>query len=170
VSKEPTALTWSWKLKDLMRERGRTGRSVERELGWGTGYISQILRDGPPALKVDHVLAILKAIGMPAAEFFADLYGLRPPAAARPDRSAMRAAVEEVFAGLGDRDRRELEGVRRFVRRLVREEGPGRQIDRAEIRRVVGEAVREELVKLARGEARPVPTGEAGGREPRRPA
>lgn len=170
MAKEPTVVTWSWKLKDLMRERGRTGRSVERELGWGTGYISQILRDGPPALKVDHVLAILKAIGVPTAEFFADLYGLRPPAVGKPDRTAVRVAVEEVFAGLGERGGRELEAVRRFVRRLVREEGPGRQVDRAEIRRVVGEAVREELVKLARGGAGPLPPAGAGGREPRRPA
>jgi hypothetical protein len=134
-----------------MRERGRTGRSIERQLGWSTGYLSQILRDGPPALKVEHVLAILEALEVPPPEFFARLYDLAPVAPAPP-------AYAPEGHGLG--------GARAFVRRLVREEGLAQGIDRDEIRRVVSEVVRAELLRFVAGVGEPTPQGpeRAGGR------
>lgn len=164
MPKEPTVLTWAWRLKDLMRERGRTGRAVERELGWGTGYMSQILRDGPPALKVEHVLAILRVIGVPPADFFAGLYGLEAPVPA--DRDEIRRVLEEVVAEgrAGDDDDR----LRATVRRLLREERQELVIDRDEIRAVVGDIVREELMRLAAGPGAPrqPSAGDAGASVP----
>jgi hypothetical protein len=168
MPKEPTVQAWAWRLKDLMRERGRTGRLVERELGWGTGYMSQILRDGPPALKVGHVLAIVQAIGVTPAEYFAGLYGLEPAPPADP--AELRRVVREILA----EERREHGGrpdeVRDFVRQLMREEGAAGPIDRAEIREVVSDVVREELLRLVQTPRAPeaVPAGD-GGRSGARP-
>jgi len=76
---EQEALVWSHRLRLYITERGRSQRSVERQLGWGAGYLSQLLRPEPPHLKVKHVLAILRALEVPAAAFFAGLYDLRLP-------------------------------------------------------------------------------------------
>jgi hypothetical protein len=54
VDREKEIRRWSWRLRDLMREGGRTQRSLEVEAGWGKGYLTQVLRDGRPALKVEH--------------------------------------------------------------------------------------------------------------------
>jgi hypothetical protein len=150
VSKQPTIQAWSWKLKDLMRSSGRTGRSVERQLRWGTGYMSQILREGPPALKVEHVLSILEAIEVPPGEFFADLYDLAPRAQADATQSEIRKVVEEMLEEQRQRERAELDDVRRYVRELVQQQGTARSVDRDEIRSVVGEIVREEFLRIAR--------------------
>jgi hypothetical protein len=71
---------WSHRLRLWMTERGRSQRWIERELGWASGYLSQLLRPEPPHLKIKHVLAILRALDVPPPVFFASLYEL--PAAA----------------------------------------------------------------------------------------
>jgi len=76
---EREALEWSHRLRLYITERGRSQRSVERQLGWGAGYLSQLLRPEPPHLKVKHVLAVLRALEVPPAAFFAGLYDLRLP-------------------------------------------------------------------------------------------
>jgi transcriptional regulator with XRE-family HTH domain len=73
------AQEWGHRLRLYITERGRSQRSVERQLGWGAGYLSQLLRPEPPHLKVKHVLAILWALEVPPAAFFAGLYDLRLP-------------------------------------------------------------------------------------------
>jgi transcriptional regulator with XRE-family HTH domain len=83
---------WSWRLRDLLHERSRTFRSVEAELGWSSGYLSQILAPGTPALKVEHVLHVLDVLGVSAPEFFADLYGLGLPV--RPEGDGGRWTID----------------------------------------------------------------------------
>jgi transcriptional regulator with XRE-family HTH domain len=73
------AQEWGHRLRLYITERGRSQRSVERQLGWGAGYLSQLLRPEPPHLKVKHVLAVLRALEVPPAAFFAGLYDLRLP-------------------------------------------------------------------------------------------
>jgi transcriptional regulator with XRE-family HTH domain len=93
---------WSHRLRVLMTERNRTQRSVERDLGWGTGYLSQLLRADPPDLKVKHFLAILDNLGVSARTFVAGL-----------DRGGRTAGSLGEMSG---------EEVRGFVARLLREE------------------------------------------------
>lgn len=103
-SAEREVQEWSHRLRLWMTDRSRSQRSVERQLGWGTGYLSQLLRPDPPHLKIKHLLAVLHAIGVPPAVFFADLYGLRPA---------------ESGDELTQMSRTELQG---FVARTLREE------------------------------------------------
>ena len=66
---------WSKQLRLWLAAQGRSQRSVERELGWGSGYLSQLFRPTPPDLKIKHVVGILRAIKVPPKLFFAGLYG-----------------------------------------------------------------------------------------------
>lgn len=92
---EREALEWSHRLRLYITERGRSQRSVERQLGWGAGYLSQLLRPEPPHLKVKHVLAILRALDVPPAAFFAGLYDLRLPEPADDLRHMTRKDLQE---------------------------------------------------------------------------
>ncbi len=176
---------WSWRLRDLLREHSRTFRSVEVELGWSSGYLSQVLAPGTPALKVEHVLQVLDVLEVPAAEYFADLYGLGLPM--RPDEEPGRWTIDP-----GQIDRAVAEGTRRLEERFKAqvqeavEEMEQRvrsaeqrlraapvQVERAaekaaeralqrlageieigseQVRAVAARVVREELMRLARGE------------------
>lgn len=69
-----------------IRSTGHFQNAVERRLGWGEGYLSQLLR-GNQDLKVKHVYAILRAIGVPAAEFFSQLAALESYAPPRPEEA-----------------------------------------------------------------------------------
>lgn len=73
-SDDTEVLHWSHHLKLWLTDRGRSQRSVEEALGWGVGYLSQLLRPGSPDLKVKHLLAILKELRVSPREFFAGLY------------------------------------------------------------------------------------------------
>lgn len=70
-----------------IRSTGHFQNAVERRLGWGEGYLSQLLR-GNQDLKVKHVYAILRAIGVPPAEFFSQLAALETYAPTRSDEGA----------------------------------------------------------------------------------
>lgn len=100
--------SWASALKGLMREKGRTGRSVERALGWSTGYLSQVLRPGPPALKVVHVLDILRELHVPETEFFGRLYS--PDLAPRAPRDELRDLIREEIAAIERQRARDLAG------------------------------------------------------------
>jgi len=77
---------WVRRFSTLLRQRirsaGRTQRQVERELGWSSGYISQLLR-GNQDLKLKHALAILDAVGAEPGAWLRDL-----AAASREDPSS----------------------------------------------------------------------------------
>jgi transcriptional regulator with XRE-family HTH domain len=84
-----------------IRSTGHFQNAVERRLGWGEGYLSQLLR-GNQDLKVKHVYAILRVIGVPPSEFFSQLAALEAYSpsqpggeAAGPRRSTERDAGEE---------------------------------------------------------------------------
>lgn len=92
-------------LRLCIQARRITLRAVERELGMGAGYLGQLLR-GNLDLKLKHLMAVLRVIGMEPEEFFASLYsGTFPVASARP--AAMRSArpqtwPDEVVPGLSE--------------------------------------------------------------------
>jgi hypothetical protein len=142
---------WSWRLKDLLRERGRTQRSIEQQLDWASGYLSHLLRPGPPALKVEHVLQMLEAIEVPPHEFFAELYGFAPgeivgSALGTGDwlTGAARAfspppAMEPPPRG------GELEQINEFVQRAVRDAEDRMRLAPEDLRDLVARMVREEL-------------------------
>lgn len=89
-------------LKRTIAGSGSSQREVERRLGWGEGYVSQILR-GKVVFKFKHCFAILAVIGVAPEAFFAALV-----AESRPRRPS-RALREEVG---------------RLVRELLDESGP----------------------------------------------
>lgn len=66
---------WSQQLRLWLAAQGRSQRSVERELGWGAGYLSQLFRPTPPDLKIKHVVGILRVLKVPLQVFFTGLYG-----------------------------------------------------------------------------------------------
>ncbi len=77
-------------LSNKIREQGLTQLEVQKELGWGTSYISQLVTR-QKKLRIEQALAILDTIGVEPAEFFADLYGAprvggRKPTAHRDPR------------------------------------------------------------------------------------
>jgi transcriptional regulator with XRE-family HTH domain len=93
-------------LRTTMRMLGLTNREVERRLGYTPSYLSRLF-GGAIELKVEHVVAIARAMGLKPAEFFALAYPrqpepptaaavtlwsvlreLQPPATARVEESA----------------------------------------------------------------------------------
>jgi hypothetical protein len=61
-------------LADAIEDRDLNLRAVERRAGWADGYLSQVLNQRVK-LRVEHVLAVLAALGVPPGRFFATLYG-----------------------------------------------------------------------------------------------
>ncbi len=60
-------------LETEMRARGVTQRDLQRALGWGRSYVSQLMT-GQTRLKVEHVFSILSALKIEKADFFRTLY------------------------------------------------------------------------------------------------
>lgn len=160
---------WSWRLRDLMREAGRTQRSIEREAGWGKGYLTQVLGEGRPALKVEHVLTILDLLGVSLEEFFSGLYDLHSGsgAAAGLDATAVERMIdrrlEEVLSAERAERQQQLERLRTQVREL---RTGARRRSPQEVRIAVEKALRRELRRLAQAVERP---GKRS-REPRPPS
>ncbi len=93
-------------LRNKIRERGFTQLEVQEALGWGRSYISQLLTR-QKALRFEQVLLILGVIGIPAAEFFAELYATAPyrsfgSAAAHPDAAESVAKLRAELNGMVD--------------------------------------------------------------------
>lgn len=65
-------------LREAIRRRKISQREVERTLGQSKGYLSLLLH-GNVDLKVKHVFAVLKVIGMEPEEFFGILYDQSDP-------------------------------------------------------------------------------------------
>lgn len=60
-------------LRNRIRERGFTQLEVQKQLGWGRSYISQLLTK-QKALRVEQVLLILQVVGADPGSFFAELF------------------------------------------------------------------------------------------------
>ena len=147
---------WSWRLRDLMREGGRTQRSVEVEAGWGKGYLTQVLRDGRPALKVEHVLTILGLLGVAIEDFFSGLYDLHPgPGAVGLDAAAVERMIDrrldEVLSAERAERQRQLERLRAEIHRL---RTGARRRSPQEVREAVEKALSRELQRLAESAAK----------------
>jgi transcriptional regulator with XRE-family HTH domain len=109
------------RMKHAILQAGYSQKEVERRLGWGEGYISQILR-GKVAFKLKHCFAVLAVIGVAPGDFFRELFreppgqegappglALSSPALARPQlRDEVETIVRELLvertgrAGSGD--------------------------------------------------------------------
>jgi transcriptional regulator with XRE-family HTH domain len=64
-------------LRRKIRGAGLTYGMVEERLGWGQGYLSQVL-NGKVHLKLEHFFAVAKALGLSPQKLFAELAA--PPA------------------------------------------------------------------------------------------
>lgn len=64
-------------LRTAIRILGLTNREIERRLGLTPSYLGRLF-GGSIELKVEHVLAISRAIGLEPAEFFELAYPRRP--------------------------------------------------------------------------------------------
>jgi transcriptional regulator with XRE-family HTH domain len=88
-------------LREAIR-RGKTSqRQVERALGQGKGYLSQLL-GGNVDLKLKHVFAILAVLGVEPEEFFLELYERSDPVGSVRGLVA-RARVEQEIAEIKSR-------------------------------------------------------------------
>lgn len=93
-------------LRRQIAAAGLSQRALAAKLGWGRGYVSQLLT-GAVDLKVKHVLEILELLQVPPGEFFARLaeeLGATRPVYLTEDslaefeqrlRSAVRREVQE---------------------------------------------------------------------------
>ena len=77
------------RLRAAIRVAGLKNREVERRMGFSahSGYLSRLF-SGSRQLKVKQVLDILETIGMPAAEFFQDVF----PGAGRAEAAGSTVA------------------------------------------------------------------------------
>lgn len=142
---------WSWRLRDLMREAGRTQRSVELEAGWGKGYLTQVLGEGRPALKVEHVVTILDLLGVSLEDFFSGLYDLHPgPGAVGLDMAAVERMIDrrldDVLSAERAERQRQLERLRAEIQGL---RSGARRRSSQEVREAVEKALNRELQRLA---------------------
>ncbi|MEM7052620.1 MAG: hypothetical protein AAF604_23350 [Acidobacteriota bacterium] len=158
MSANQQVMRWSWRLKDLLRERGLTQRWVEGHLGWASGYLSQLLAPGPPALKVQQVLEILTAIEVTPAEFFSGLYGLGMPAPGGAggetwtlDRRQVYGLIAEDLERVERRQKAQLDELDERLTAAINETEQRLLGGPEGLRSLVGELVRQELVELARG-------------------
>ena len=102
----------------LVRMSGRSHRSIEHELGFGSAFLSKILR-GDVRLQATHILRICEVLGVEPYHFFKIAY----PKAKKPPGPL----VMQVRAGLGmppvDEDDTDLEErIKRILRKLLKDE------------------------------------------------
>ncbi len=117
-------------LRHRIRERGYTQLDVQKELGWGRSYISQLLTK-QKALRVEQVLLILRVIGADPASFFGELYppiggGGQPGSEPYPStlyrwaaESSIAEPAEAYDRAWRGRDRQSFDELRSLVRGLV---------------------------------------------------
>lgn len=91
-------------LKRKIREAGLTYKEVEERAGMGRDYLRQVLR-GSVKLRFEHVLTLLHVLGVPPAEFFAEVFGPASPAPlpakpAEPTFNEIIATMQRSFTDL----------------------------------------------------------------------
>lgn len=69
-------------LREAIRQAKISQRQVERTLGQGKGYLSQLL-GGTVDLKLKHLFAVLAVLRIEPADFFLKLYGRSDPGRTR---------------------------------------------------------------------------------------
>jgi transcriptional regulator with XRE-family HTH domain len=82
-------------LKAAVRFTGISHRKIERDMGLSTGYLSRIL-SGKVELRIQHVLGVCRAIGLPPSAFFEAAY---PSRELDPETARLVAALQELLPG-----------------------------------------------------------------------
>src|SRR5437660_519096 len=82
-------------LREAIRRRKVSQRQIERVLGQGKGYLSQLL-GGNVDFKLKHVFAVLEVLGLAADEFFLGIYG-------RSDSVTVKSRAQRDLEELKDR-------------------------------------------------------------------
>jgi transcriptional regulator with XRE-family HTH domain len=80
-------------LKAAVRFTGVTHRKIEGQMGLSTGYLSRIL-SGKVELRIEHVLGVCRAIGLPPSAFFEAAY---PSRELDPETARLVAALQELL-------------------------------------------------------------------------
>ncbi len=80
-------------LRTTIRESGWTQVEIQRKLGWGRSYISQILGK-QKNVYIDQVALILKVIGVEPGDFYAKVF----PPSERPEPPRGRPARRQIEA------------------------------------------------------------------------
>jgi len=80
-------------LKAAVRFSGISHRKIEREMELSTGYLSRIL-SGKVELRIQHVLGVCRAIGLPPSAFFEAAY---PSREMDPETARLVAALQELL-------------------------------------------------------------------------
>ncbi len=114
-------------IRNKIREQGFTQLEVQEALSWGRSYISQLLTK-QKSLRVEQILLILDVIGVEPAEFYSELYRLKPSDHPDLDDSRAEGRYRSVtydspskMAGPGNSDRSfvELSSLLRGLARLL---------------------------------------------------
>ena len=121
-------------LRTAIQALGISIRELERRMGLSTGYLSRLL-GGKVELRVDHVCAIARTLGLEPAEVFQAAFprdATPPSPAARQIRAALRrlppppeeSAASGPAAAFGEQSPEEIEQIlEKTLRRLFRELG-----------------------------------------------
>lgn len=80
-------------LKAAVRFTGIPHRKIEREMELSTGYLSRIL-SGKVELRIQHVLGVCRAIGLPPSAFFEAAY---PSREMESETARLVAALQELL-------------------------------------------------------------------------
>ncbi len=146
-------------LRHKIREQGYTQLDVQKELGWGRSYISQLLTK-QKALRVEQVLLILGVVGVDPAAFFGQLYPLAEVGGPEPSRQPHPSMVYPSTPGSPSfvaepaetydrtwhsRDRQALSELRSLVRGLVGLLADKKLIDLDDLTSVMREFSSEDL-------------------------
>ena len=88
-------------LGNMIRKQRFTQLRIQKALGWGKSYISQLITK-QKALRLQQMLSILEVIGVDPAEFFAELYGIPLGGAPPPDTGEkdLRRQLEDFRASV----------------------------------------------------------------------
>jgi len=117
-------------LRTAIRLLGLTNREIERRLGMTPSYLGRLF-GGTIELKVEHVLAIARALGLAPAEFFELAYPRRPD-----PPSASSKTIHKLL---------------RDMQPIEPEPRPAHAISEEELQRKIQDSVRQALRELAGG-------------------
>ena len=87
-------------LRLKMREQGFSQTKVQKMLGWGESYISQLMTK-QKCLRYAHVLAILNVIGVEPGAFFGELFGTGAAGQTPTEVPAAAGDLEPIRGALG---------------------------------------------------------------------
>ena len=107
----------------LVRMSGRSHRSIEKELGFGSAFLSKILR-GEVRLQATHILKICEVLEVDPYHFFKMAY---PKAKKPPGPIILQGRVAAGLTPVDEEDADLEERIKRILRRLLKEDAPAGQ-------------------------------------------